>query len=64
MKLMYYESIYCNRYDTWDYASKSVNNLLSVMLPISPFFSEVKETGSLKSAEDVAKKIVKGVLTS
>jgi hypothetical protein len=45
-------SVYC--------ASKAALN----MLPISPFFREVKETGSLKSAEDVAKKIVKRVLTS
>ncbi|KRE40005.1 SDR family NAD(P)-dependent oxidoreductase [Paenibacillus sp. Soil522] len=33
-------------------------------LPMSDFFREVKETGSLKSADDVAKKIVKRVLTS
>jgi benzil reductase ((S)-benzoin forming) len=33
-------------------------------LPIAAFFKEIKETGSLKSAEDVAKKIVKRVLNS
>jgi benzil reductase ((S)-benzoin forming) len=33
-------------------------------LPIAAFFREVKETGYLKSAEDVAKKIVRRVLTS
>jgi len=33
-------------------------------LPISAFFREAKESGSLKSAEDVASKIVKRVLTS
>lgn len=33
-------------------------------LPISTFFREAKESGSLKSAADVAKKIVKRVLNS
>jgi benzil reductase ((S)-benzoin forming) len=33
-------------------------------LPMAAFFKEVKETGSLKSAEDVAKKIVKRVINS
>jgi benzil reductase ((S)-benzoin forming) len=33
-------------------------------LPIAAFFKEIKETDSLKSAEDVAKKIVKRVLNS
>lgn len=33
-------------------------------LPLSAFFREVKDTGSLKSADDVAKKIVKRVLSS
>jgi benzil reductase ((S)-benzoin forming) len=33
-------------------------------LPIAAFFKEVKETGSLKSAEAVAKKIVRRILTS
>ena len=32
-------------------------------LPVSAFLREVKETGSLKSAETVAKKIVKRVLS-